>query len=329
MRYLLVFFGSVFAFLLFSGMGFASQIADHTILLDIDDGNAAHFDVRVTFVELTTERINYLVFARIDNARGSDVLGELECVVEKQTYGAQISCAPNSKMRENYTVEMSFDSYDLVRRSGDAELFSYSYSVKDPTNDFHIRILLPEGASLLSAEDFDPFFPEGAVIGTEMGRRVSLEWDVLKPDLGRTYTFDSYFEFVGKLPDVVEPVDDTGDGDGQDSGLLFAAGVVIVVVMVLYYFRRRVEKSGSGVKRVFSVLKGDERRVIDVILLKGDKCKQRDIVRATDFSKAKVSRIMTELEARGILSRERIGRTNRVVLSENMGKTKPAKSDSE
>jgi len=98
--------------------------------------------------------------------------------------------------------------------------------------------------------------------------------------------------------------------------------------MVLYYFRRRAGR-GTGVKRVFSVLKGDERRVIDVILLKGDKCKQRDIVRATDYSKAKVSRIMTELEARGILSRERIGRTNRVVLSESMGKIKPAKSGSE
>ena len=329
MRYILVFFGSVFAFLLFSGMGFASQIMDHTILVDIDDGNAAHFDVEMTFSELTTERINYLVFARIDNARGSDILGELECVVEKQTYGAQISCAPNSKMRENYTVEMSFDSYGLVRKSGDAELFSYSYGVKDPTANFALTILLPEGASLLSAEDFDPFFPEGAVIGTEMGRRVSLEWDVLKPELGRTYTFDSYFEFVGKLPDVVEPVDDTGDGDGQDYGLLFATGAgILAVVMVLYYFRRRAGR-GTGVKRVFSVLKGDERRVIDVILLKGDKCKQRDIVRATDFSKAKVSRIMTELEARGILSRERIGRTNRVVLSENMGKTKPAKSGSE
>ena len=326
MRYILVFFGSVFAFLLFSGMGFASQIADHTVLVDIDGENTAHFDVGVTFVELTTERINYLVFAHIDNARGSDVLGELECVVEKQTYGAQISCAPNSKMRENYTVEMSFDSYGLVRKSGDAELFSYSYGVKDPTANFALTILLPEGASLLSAEDFDPFFPEGAVIGTEMGRRVSLEWDVLKPELGRTYTFDSYFEFVGKLPDAVEPIDDTGDG--QDDGLLFAAGVVIVVVMLLYYFRRRSGRRGAGVKRVFSVLKGDERRVIDVILMKGDKCKQRDIVRATDYSKAKVSRIMTELEARGILSRERIGRTNRVVLSENIDK-KTDKSDSE
>ncbi|MFH1127496.1 MAG: MarR family transcriptional regulator [archaeon] len=312
----------LFLVFLLSGMAFASQIADHRIIVDIDDKYVAHFNVMMTFVELNTQEINYLVFAHIENPRATDVLGELVCRVDKQTYGTQISCIPNSQMKGNYTVEISFDAYDLVRMRGGAESFSYGYSIKDPTNKLSMKILLPAGAALLSADNFDPYFPEGARIGTELGRRVSLEWDVVKPELGRSYNFESNFEFVGKVPG-----DDSTAGDSPVSVnylLLFVAGlgIIIMVLGIRWWTGRR--KAG-GVKTVFSVLKDDERKVIDVILEKGDKCKQRDIVRATDYSKAKVSRIMSELEARGILSRVRVGRTNRVILSDNMDR-KPVKS---
>ena len=308
-------FSCIFAFLLSVDVGFASQVSEHSVGADIDDDGVVHFEVEVTFVELNTERVNYLVFARIADAEARDVLGELECVVEKETYGSQISCVPNSKMRENYTVWFSFDAYDLVRMSGGVDLFSYSYSIKDPTMSYDLRVLLPEGAALLSADDFDPYFPPGAQIGTEMGRKVSLDWNVLGPDLGKTYTFESHFEFVGKLPEPVVPVVDDPD---YDYGLLAVVGLLGVAFLfaVLYYFLRiRRKGDDGGVKRVFSVLKDDERKVVDFVIEKGKKCKQRDIVRATDFSKAKVSRIMLELEERGILSRERVGRTNRVILN--------------
>jgi len=179
---------------------------------------------------------------------------------------------------------------------------------------YDLKVLLPEGAALLSADNFDPYFPPGAQIGTEMGRKVSLEWNVLGPDLGKTYTFESHFEFVGKPPEPVDPVEPAPDE--WDYGFLAVVGFVVAALFaVLYYFLRVRKKDGGGVKRVFSVLKDDERRVVDFVLEKGDKCKQRDIVRATDFSKAKVSRIMLELEERGILSRVRVGRTNRVILN--------------
>lgn len=313
-RRILVSCSYVFAFLLFANIGFASQVAEHYVNADIDDNGIVHFDVELNFIELNTERINYLVFARIDNAEASDILGKLECIVEKETYGSQISCAPNSMMRENYTVKFSFDAYDLVRKSGGSDLFSYSYSIKDPTLGYDLRILLPDGAALLSADDFDPYFPPGAQIGTEMGRRVSLNWNIQRPELGKTYTFESHFEFVGKPPEdiaPVEPVDDKKDYD-----LLITIGFgVIALFAVMYYFLIVKKKDNHSVKRVFAVLKDDERKVVDFIIEKGEKCKQRDIVRATDFSKAKVSRIMLELEERGILSRERIGRTNRVILN--------------
>ncbi len=63
------------------------------------------------------------------------------------------------------------------------------------------------------------------------------------------------------------------------------------------------------------LLDGDERRILRVIVeAKGDLL-QRDLVRITAFSDAKVSRLLDRLQARGLVVRERQGMTNRVRLT--------------
>jgi len=63
------------------------------------------------------------------------------------------------------------------------------------------------------------------------------------------------------------------------------------------------------------LLDGDERRMLRVIVeAKGD-ILQRDLVRITAFSEAKVSRLLDRLEERGLVRRERHGMTNRVRLT--------------
>lgn len=63
------------------------------------------------------------------------------------------------------------------------------------------------------------------------------------------------------------------------------------------------------------LLDGDERRLLRVIVeAKGD-ILQRDLVRITAFSDAKVSRLLDRLEERGLVVRERRGMTNRVRLT--------------
>lgn len=63
------------------------------------------------------------------------------------------------------------------------------------------------------------------------------------------------------------------------------------------------------------LLDGDERRLMRVIVeAKGD-ILQRDLVRVTAFSDAKVSRLLDRLEERGLVVRERHGMTNRIRLT--------------
>lgn len=63
------------------------------------------------------------------------------------------------------------------------------------------------------------------------------------------------------------------------------------------------------------LLDGDERRLLRVIVDARGDILQRDLVRVTAFSDAKVSRLLDRLEERGLVVRERQGMTNRVRLT--------------
>ncbi len=63
------------------------------------------------------------------------------------------------------------------------------------------------------------------------------------------------------------------------------------------------------------LLDGDERRMMKVIVEAKGNILQRDLVRITAFSEAKVSRLLDRLEERGLVRRERQGMSNRVRLT--------------
>lgn len=75
-------------------------------------------------------------------------------------------------------------------------------------------------------------------------------------------------------------------------------------------------KSGASDRElehvVLRLLDGDEQQLMQVVLAARGEALQRDIVRSTAFSDAKVSRLLDRLEARGLVVRERQGMTNRV-----------------
>jgi len=61
-------------------------------------------------------------------------------------------------------------------------------------------------------------------------------------------------------------------------------------------------------------LKEDEVIVINVLRMKGGSCSQSTLRIATDFSKARLSRILSELEERSVVYKEQRGRKNIITL---------------
>lgn len=91
------------------------------------------------------------------------------------------------------------------------------------------------------------------------------------------------------LPAPVEPVTTPGASDGPPSDELQDLAI--------------------------RLLDGDERRLLRVLVEAKGAILQRDLVRITGFSDAKVSRLLDSLQGRGLVVRERHGMANRVRLT--------------
>jgi uncharacterized membrane protein len=71
------------------------------------------------------------------------------------------------------------------------------------------------------------------------------------------------------------------------------------------------KKTQDNVERY---LKEDERIVVNVLKMKHNSCTQATLRIVTDFSKARLSRILSELEERGVIFKEQQGRKNLITL---------------
>lgn len=65
-------------------------------------------------------------------------------------------------------------------------------------------------------------------------------------------------------------------------------------------------------------LEGDERKAIELIVAKGGRILQNELVNSLDFSKAKVSRVLMNLERRGIITKKKYGLTNCISIAEEL-----------
>lgn len=58
----------------------------------------------------------------------------------------------------------------------------------------------------------------------------------------------------------------------------------------------------------------DEKKIIDILIEKDEDVFQSDLVNELDFSKSKLSELLTELESRSIVQKVRLGKTNKIRL---------------
>nr|WP_304364523.1 hypothetical protein [Methanosarcina sp. KYL-1] len=65
-------------------------------------------------------------------------------------------------------------------------------------------------------------------------------------------------------------------------------------------------------------LEGDERKAVELITAKGGRILQNELVNSLDFSKAKVSRVLMNLERRGIIEKKKYGLTNCISIANEL-----------
>ncbi|NJD51441.1 MAG: hypothetical protein FIB07_01075 [Candidatus Methanoperedens sp.] len=69
---------------------------------------------------------------------------------------------------------------------------------------------------------------------------------------------------------------------------------------------------------VLTALEGDEKKLVKEIADHSGEMLQNELVLSLDFSKAKVSRMLTDLEKRGLVVKKQYGLTNKVALADKL-----------
>jgi hypothetical protein len=200
-------------------------------------------------------------------------------------------------------------------------------------NNFLINLKAPDSIRNL---DVQVTMPEGAVL-----RKPIVEGDItagsIHPKPDKSLTDGKSMIFVWELESL--------DKDEELSVLVqynlfyistwaMVVGILVLALLIFLgykYFKQwrfkpklviRPKKAGKTAKSekpkkepdILKHLKEDEQQIIRVLQQKGGQCEQGTLRIVTDFSKAHLSRLLMELEARKIIHKEKRGKKNLVFL---------------
>lgn len=79
-----------------------------------------------------------------------------------------------------------------------------------------------------------------------------------------------------------------------------------------------VKDDSQLIDAVLTALEGDEKKLVKEVADHGGEMLQNELVLSLNFSKAKVSRMLTDLEKRGLVVKKQYGLTNKVALADKL-----------
>ena len=253
----------------------------------------------VTFVyDKPIENSDYFVFAL---ARGITVIADdkvVNCKTEDRGIGTSIICEKINASRIVY----NFFYADPIQESQGLNIFRYRFAITQPVKNFSISIKLPARNILvdearLSGTNLRPFEPTFGQVFSD-GRDIFVTWYLESPPIGTRLCSSVIYESAENGISLI--------------GFIILGVIIIAGFAIIIYIRK------ARFKEILPVLTENKRKVMQILINDNKPVDQRRIVKELDFSKAKVSRIIYDLEKRGLVEKRRKGRTN--VLSLKRGK---------
>lgn len=289
--------GKIWAFL-FLALFFSPVLAagptkytEYSIDIIVREDRRVNETISLSFPE-NVDSFNYYLLHPIPYLKVLADGNEIECAWEREVEGVQIDCTNFSASK----ISMEFEYAGLIKENSGIFVLSDRYIFSTPTDRFSLKVTLPQGyfvseeEVLVGGQNITSYYPKDAVQETD-GRRISVKW-TKQPRTAEVFSFGVAYEKIFS-------------GEGNNILIIFILAAVLAV-LIITYLRQQPTLKEYG-------LNEDERKILDV-LLKENKVPQKKIVRETGFSKAHVSRIAKRLEERGIIERNKKGRSYEVVL---------------
>ncbi|MFB6241466.1 MAG: helix-turn-helix transcriptional regulator [Candidatus Nanosalina sp.] len=288
---------AVIAVILLTSTVTATTIAFEDVRIDLSD-NSVKTTVKVQ--KLTSTAFTYTSSYNIENFNATMETKPLDCEITDITPGNRIIC--DVEDRENFTVHLRYTANNLISEQSGVKVFRYRHPIYRPTKNYRLEVILPRGGVLLenSNTSTQVISPQGFQTGSN-GRRISVSWN-LNPQLGETLTFLVLYEKVGDSGQTKLDLE-------LLARILTAATVVILVLAGLLRWKRQ------DLSDIYEELDEDERKVLELLEENDGEYLQKDLVDDMDYSKAKISGIVSEMVDKGLLKKSKEGRSNKLTIS--------------
>ena len=281
----------------FTALGSATSIASENVTVDLEDSTV---EKEIMFEEISSSRMTYIVTHNpVDDYYVEINEQEANCDFTNLEPGGEISCETDSY--ENVSVMIRYSTSGLINFQGESNVFSYTQNIYRPTDTHRMKVLLPEGTALIDQETasipvIDPEFGE---VGSE-GRRIHVEWEQEPGITGPPLSFQIVYE---------------------DLNTDYRNAVIAIVIIILsagfarFYQRYR---SGTEASNLMDSLTEDQKLVVEMLKENEGSMLQKDVVDNSEYSKAKISGLVSELVELELVEKEKEGRSNRVTLTEEI-----------
>jgi uncharacterized membrane protein len=281
-----------------SGNGLAIGLEYYGVEVTINEDHSVTNMIVLKF-DTPANHLDYNLDFRIDSLEFESDFDFADCSASNNNGGSTISCDFIGMTNESNKLTLTFNTRNVIKRIDDTYRFTVNYGIPLPIQNSFILIRLPQN-NILAGEQNESFFPTDGQTLTD-GKYIMVFWEDEALETGESLMFSILF---------------TRPAFGTEIVTLFIYSLIIVVIVLavlgaIYFKKIR----SSKVAVVKSVLNRDEKSVIDILNQKGGHAGQKVLVRETDFSKAKVSRIVKNLKDRGVVDTEPIsGRENKVMI---------------
>jgi uncharacterized membrane protein len=228
--------------------------------------------------------------------------GTSRCDFTSINGGSSISCNFYGMEEDDRNVRINFYTREAVRPTGNNYEFRLNFPVPYNTERVFSIVKLPAKAALSEEVVNQSYFPPDGSTLTD-GRRMMVSWEDMNLTTEDTLSFLVTFEVM-----------DSGGNMWDLTVIGMTSLVVIIMISVAVYMSRGSPKCEADVK-VLPLLNKDEKKVVDIIARNDGQVRQSVIVKESDYSKAKVSRLIKNLKERGVVDTDPIsGRENKVIL---------------
>jgi len=297
----------------FAGSAGAVSLEYYGIEDTINSDNSVDNSVVLQFKE-PVGHLDYQLGFRIYNLTSDSDFPFAECASEDTEKGSIISCDFIGMTKNRNKLVLKFRTDEIVNKVDENYRFNVNYGVSVPVDRAFTLIKLPENGILSENVANQSFFPPDGGVLTD-GWRIMVYWNKYNLTSGD----DLRYGVLYTLP---------GSRDPAFSYVIIIMTIAVIAVMIgIAVYLKRGQKPARPGAVIESVLNRDEKAVVSILNNHDGKAGQKVLVRESDFSKAKVSRLVANLKERGVIDIEPIsGRENRIMLKKEI-KTSDEKTD--